>query len=64
MKSGDYNSNNNNNINERQMLKKILAPMVLETIGKNYTDIYIKNLDKKYSELIDNLINKNRFPSF
>ena len=46
------------------MLKKILAPMVLEVIGKNYTDIYIKNLDKKYSELIDNLINKNRFPSF
>ena len=64
MKSGDYNSDNNNNINERQMLKKILAPMVLEVIGKSYTDIYIKNIDKKYSELIDNLINKNRFPSF
>ena len=64
MKSGDYNSNNNNNINERQMLKKILSPMVLEVIGKKYTDIYIKNIDKQYSELIDGLINKNRFPSF
>jgi hypothetical protein len=64
MKSGDYNSDNNNNLNERQLLKKILAPMVLEVIGKNYTDIYIKNIDKKYSEYIDNLLNKNRFPSF
>ena len=66
MESGDYNLDNNNNINESQILKKILAPMVLEAIGKNYTDIYIKNIDKKYSELIDNMINKNknRFPSF
>jgi hypothetical protein len=64
MKSGDYNSDNNNNLNERQLLKKILAPMVLEVIGKNYTDIYIKNIDKKYSEYIDNILNKNRFPSF
>ena len=63
MKSGDYNSDNNN-INERQMMKKILSPMVLEVIGKNYTDIYMKNIDKQYSELIDGLINKNRFPSF
>ena len=67
MKSSNIKSDkNNNNENKKEIssLKQILAPMVLEVIGKNYTDIYAKHLDEKYSDLIDNILKNNRFSSY
>ena len=59
-----YNDNDiNNNNKENTTLKEILSPMVLEVMGKKYTDIYIKRLGDKYYELIDNLIDKKKFHS-
>ena len=52
-----------NNINEKSTLKEILAPMILEVIGKKYTDIYLKRLGVKYYEFIDNLIDKKKLSS-
>ena len=67
MKNKNHKSNNkkvNKNYKNETNLKEILAPKVLEVIGKKYTDIYIKHLGDKYYELIDNLINRKRFSSF
>ena len=55
----DIKNNNKENIT----LKEILSPMVLEVMGKKYTDIYIKHLGDIYYELIDNLIDKKKFQS-
>ena len=52
-----------NNISEKTTLKEILAPMVLEVIGKKYTDIYLKRLGVKYYEFIDNFIDKKKLSS-
>ena len=67
MKNKNHKSNNkkvNKNNKKETNLKEILAPKVLEVIGKKYTDIYIKHLGDKYYELIDNLINRKKFASF
>ena len=68
MKSYNYKNNslnsNKNNIDEESNLKEIISPMVLEIIGKKYTDAYIKHLDKEYYELIEDLLKKKRFSSF
>ena len=60
----NYNESNIKNHNrEKDSLKEILSPMILEVIGKKYTDIYLKNLGDKYYELIDNLIDKKKLRS-
>ena len=69
MKSNSYKySSKNNNIKvdnkEISNLKEILSPMVLEVIGKKYTDIYMKRLGDKYYELIDSLTKKKKYSSF
>ena len=48
-----------NKYNEKFKLKEILTPMVLEVIGKDYTDAYFKDLGIKYYDLIENLIQNN-----
>ena len=60
-----YNSKKGieNNMCEKTTLKEILAPMVLEVIGKKYTDIYLKRLGVKYYEFIDNFIDKKKLSS-
>jgi hypothetical protein len=56
-------NNKKSNKNEKEYLKKILAPMVLEVIGKKYTDIYLKQLRDEYHQCIENIINKKRLSS-
>ena len=56
-------NNKKSNKNEKEYLKKILAPMVLEVIGKKYTDIYLKQLKSEYHQCIENIINKKRLSS-
>ncbi len=62
-KSINKKNNNINKKNEKGNLKQILAPMILEVIGKKYTDIYYKKLVDEYYQYIENIINKNRFSS-
>ena len=67
MKSNNnYSQNNNKKLDNKEIsaLKKILSPIVLEVIGKKYTDIYIKKLGDKYYELIENLTKKKKISSF
>ena len=62
-KSTNKKNNNINKKNEKGNLKQILAPMILEIIGKKYTDVYYKKLGDEYYQYIENIINKNRFSS-
>ena len=67
MKSNSYKNNNQSlnksNIYEKSNLKEIISPIVLEVIGKKYTDIYIKYLDKKYYELIEDILKRKKISS-
>ena len=48
-----------NNSQSIQTLKEKLNPIVLEVIGKDYTDAYLRLLGKKYYDLLDNIITNN-----